>query len=144
MLLLSRHMDISLVKGKVKIKGKLASCEVAQGIVITRPDGSTFDIAGHGEYEAGGISVVSTNRGYVVEVEGLRICVLDLKNTAKLEPSEIDELGSIDITVCDNHELAKQTDPWVILTSGAEGAPKYSVTKDKLPSDLQVVVLTSK
>jgi hypothetical protein len=137
-------MDISIIKGKIKLKGKQTSCEVNSNVVITRPDGSTFEIAGQGEYEAGGITVVATSRGYVIEIESLRVCVLDPKNSNKLEAAEIEELGSVDITVCDSQDLAKQTDPWVIVTTGGEGTPKYSVTKDKLPSDLQVVVLTSK
>lgn len=137
-------MDVSIIKGKVKLKGRGSSCEVNSNVVITRPDGTTFEIAGLGEYEAGGITVVSTTRGYVIEIEGLRVCILDVKNTAKLESSEIDELGSIDITVCDNQDLAKQTDPWVIITTGTDGAPKYSISKEKLPSDLMIVVLTSK
>lgn len=130
-------MDISIIKGKVKLKGKQASCEVGDGIVITRPDGSNFDIEGFGEFEAGGISIVAAIGVTVVEIEGLRVCILE-------ELAENLPTDSIDITVCTNLEFAKKTDPWVVITTGAEGAPKYSISKDKLPSDLQVVVLTSK
>ena len=130
-------MDISIVKGKVKLKGKQASCEVGGGAVITRPDGSNFAIDGLGEFEAAGISMVITIGVTVVEIEGMRICIFE-------ENAENLPTDSIDITVSTNLELAKKTDPWVVITTGSEGAPKYSITKDKLPSDLQVVVLTSK
>lgn len=130
-------MDISIIKGKIKLKGKQASCEVGEGVVITRPDNTNFVIDGFGEFEAGGISIVASLGVTVVEIEGLRICVLE--GAAENLPTD-----SIDITVSANLELAKKTDPWVVITTGAEGAPKYSISKDKLPSDLQVVVLSSK
>ena len=141
-------MDILYFKEKIKIKGKTAVVEVDDFVVITRSDGSTFQIEAPGEYEAGGVSVVCNlyeeKNLYVVEIEGLRICVLLDLTGEKLTPEILDALGPIDICVGPNPDLAKQTDPWVVVTSGDEGLPKYSITKDKLPSDLQVVVLTSK
>ncbi|MBI5358492.1 hypothetical protein HZB69_02580 [Candidatus Amesbacteria bacterium] len=141
-------MDILYFKGKLKIKGKTASAEVDDFVVITRSDGSTFQIEAPGEYEAGGVSVVCNlyeeKNLFVVEIEGLRICVLPNLASEKLTSEIIDTLGSIDISAGPNPDLAKQTDPWVVVTNGDEGLPKYSITKDKLPADLQVVVLTSK
>lgn len=141
-------MDILSNKGKLKIKGKYASCDVDEKLIITRPDGTTFQIDAPGEYEAGGVSVVGNEfenlNIYVVEIEGLRICVLPNLETEKLTSEILDALGSIDICVGQKIDLAKQTDPWVAITYGEEGVPKYSITKDKLPTDLQVVVLTSK
>ena len=141
-------MDILYFKGKIKIKGKTAVAEVDEKVVITRADASTFQIEAPGEYEAGGVSVVCNlyeeKNLFVVEIEGLRICVLPNLASEKLTSEIIDTLGPIDIWVGPNPDLAKQTDPWVVVTSGDEGLPKYSITKDKLPSDLQVVVLTSK
>lgn len=141
-------MDISYIKGKVKIKGKLASCDVDDKVIISRPDGTTFQIDAPGEYEAGGVSVVGNlYQGlnlYVVEIDGLRISILPNLSSDKLTPEILDSLGSIDICVGQSLDLAKQTDPWVVITLGDGGVLKYSVTKDKLPSDLQVVVLASK
>jgi hypothetical protein len=141
-------MDILYFKEKIKIKGKTAVAEVDDFVVITRSDGSTFQIESPGEYEAGGVSVVCNlyeeKNLFVVEIEGLRICVLPSLTGEKLTPEILDALGPIDICVGQNPDLAKQTDPWVVVTGGDEGLPKYSITKDKLPSDLQVVVLTSK
>ncbi len=141
-------MDILFNKGKIKLKGKSASCDVDDKAIITRPDGTIFQIDAPGEYEASGVSVVGSLFEnliiYVVEIEGLRITVLPKLPVEKLTAEILDALGPIDICVGQNPDLAKQTDPWVVVTSGDEGLPKYSITKDKLPSELQVVVLTSK
>lgn len=141
-------MDILFNKGKIKLKGKVASCEVDDKATITRPDGTTFQIDAPGEYEAGGVSIVGSLfqdlNTYVVEIDDLRICVLPKYSIEKLTSELLDVLGPIDICISLNQDLAKQTDPWVVVTFAEEGLPKYSVTKDKLPADLQVVVLTSK
>lgn len=146
-------MDISINKGKIKLKGKSASAEVDGGVLITRPDGTDFIIDSPGEYEAGGISVIGVAAFstciYVVEVDDLRICVLNSQIQEKLTSDLLDALGPIDITVSEKLDLAKQTDPYVAIitkaeTGMAEPVVKYSVTSEKLPQDLQVVVLTTK
>ena len=146
-------MDISINKGKIKLKGKLASAEVDGGVLITRPDSTDFTIDSPGEYEAGGISVIGvaafTTCVYVVEIESLRICVLNSQIQEKLPADLLDALGPIDITVSEKLDLAKQTDPYVAVITKAETGMsepvlKYSVTSEKLPGELQVVVLTSK
>ena len=146
-------MDISINKGKIKIKGKSAGAEVDGGVLITRPDGTDFTIDSPGEYEAGGISVIGVAAFstciYVVEVDGLRICVLNSQIQEKLPSNLLDALGPIDITVSEKLDLAKQTDPYVAVITKAEPGlsepvVKYSVTLEKLPQDLQVVVLTTK
>lgn len=146
-------MDISINKGKIKLKGKSASAEVDGGVLITRPDGTDFIIDSPGEYEAGGISVIGVSAFstciYVVEVDDLRICVLNSQIQEKLTSDLLDALGPIDITVSEKLDLAKQTDPYVAIitkaeTGMAEPVVKYSVTSEKLPQDLQVVVLTTK
>lgn len=141
-------MDILYTKGKFKLKGRSASAELDGTALITRADGSTFEVDAPGEYEAGGVSIIGVpfmdSNIYVTEIEGLRVCVLNDKIQEKLTSEILDALGPIDICISANQDLAKQTDPWVVVTLGAEGLPKYSVTHDKLPADLQVVVLTSK
>ncbi len=143
-------MDISINKGKIKLKGKLASAEVDGGVLITRPDGTDFNIDNAGEYEAGGISVIGVAAFstciYVVEMDDLRICVLNSQIQEKLPSDLLDALGPIDITVSEKSDLAKQTDPYVAIITKAEPGTaepvlKYSVTSEKLPQELQVVVL---
>ncbi len=143
-------MDISRVLGKIKLKGKSANVQIDGGVVITRPDDTSFTIDGAGEYEVGGISVIGvaafSTCVYVVEIEDLRICVLNSQIQEKLPSDLLESLGSVDITVSEKLDLAKQTDPYVIVVTKAEsGMPepllKYIVTAEKLPSDLQVVVL---
>ena len=84
-------MDISINKGKIKLKDKSASVEVDGGVLITRPDGTDFTIDSPGEYEAGGVSVIGVAAFatciYVVEIENLRICVLNSQIQEKLPQS---------------------------------------------------------
>lgn len=143
-------MEITLAKNNaLRLKGRQALVEYDQTVEITRADGTKFSVDGLGEYEAGGVSVVATIGGFVIEIENLRVCVLDPKLTEKLTPEILDEIGAVDITVSPNLDLAKQTDPWVAITATAdpslpEPVLRYIVTADKLPSDLQVVVLVAK
>lgn len=135
-------MDFSLLNSKLFIKSKTFQVEVSEkGVDI----GGKFLVDAPGEYEVGGVSVVGIVGApvYVIEVDGLRIfaCV---KEFEKLTEAQLSEVGSIDISWTPNQDLSKQVDPWVIIITGTEGISKYSISKEKLPADLQVVALTTK
>ncbi len=147
-------MDISLADSKsFKIKTKTASVVVGETIMVNE-----FVIDAAGEYEVSGVSVVGVpvDRSvfYVVETEGMRVAVVG-KSEEKLSAENLSELGSIDIALVPTDmdakiavEIARQLDPWVIIPSGFDPAyepvPKYSISKDKLPTELAVVILSSK
>ncbi len=141
-------MDIFAIgPSNYKVKGKTASVTVSLDKVIIEPAGkSTFTISEPGEYEVGGVSVLSFGTGAnVVEIDNLRIIFL---GSEKPTDEVISEAGSIDIAVSINVDVAKAVDPWIAATttpvSGIEPLPKLSMTSDKLPPDLQVVVLSAK
>lgn len=162
-------MDISLADSKsFKIKTKAASVLVGEVIKIDRTESDQFVIDAAGEYEVSGISVVGLSVGnaifYVVEAEGMRIAVVG-KSDKKLLAENLSELGSIDIALIPTDmdakiavEIARQLDPWVMIPSGFnptvflkelgttayEPVPKYSISKDKLPTELAVVILSAK
>lgn len=158
--------------------------------------GSGFIVAGPGEYEVRGVSIIGvatfhddnagkergTNTVYVVECDGLRIAHMgDLGH--KLSQADLEEMGSIDILFVPvggfytvdaktAAEIVRQVDPWVVIPmhykqeglnpeleaklAGVEdflkemskpetqSIPKLSITADRMPSELQVVVLDKK
>jgi len=150
----------------------------------------SFIVAGPGEYEVKGVSIIGvhtwhdeksgTERGantvYVIELDGLRMVHLgDLGH--KLSQEQVDEIGPIDVVMVpvggvytiDSKiaaEVVRQVDPWVAipmhykqLNPGLAGVesflkemgksevvpiPKYVISADRLPIELQVVVLERK
>lgn len=137
-------MDIlNLGTNHYKLKGKTASAVVLGNKVTIEPSG--FVISDPGEYEVGGVSVLSFGDSvFVVEIDNLRIIFLSQKPSEQI----VAEAGAIDIAVSDNIDVAKSVDPWIAVTTtpvaGVEAMPKLTTTSDKLPPDLQVVVLSSK
>lgn len=135
---------------------------MADKFVITRPDNTTFEVTGFGEYEVGGISVVSWPYITIVEADGARIALIK-PDSSKLTQAQLDDVGSIDVVLVPTDgvdpriltEVAKQLDPWIIVASSfnptallkelavTEFNPvsKVVVSVDKLPSELQIVVL---
>ncbi|MEK9200403.1 MAG: hypothetical protein AAB909_00345 [Patescibacteria group bacterium] len=141
-------MDIVAVgNNNYKIKGKSASVGVSSDkIIIEQVGKAAFTISEPGEYEVGGVSVLSFgSQTNVVEIDNLRIVFL---GTEKPSDETISEAGSIDIAVSVSIDIAKAVDPWIAVTTteiaGVEALPKLSTTADKLPTDLQVVVLSTK
>lgn len=139
-------MDFTLSDNKLLLKGKTFQVDISEkGVNI----GGKFLIDAPGEYEVGGVSVVGIVGvpAFVIEVEGLRIFVC-IQSFEKLSETQLSEVGSVDVSWTPNLELSKQVDPWVILTKamiGDENAVnKYSLTKEKLPANLQIVALTTK
>lgn len=147
-------MDITtLGKNGFRLKGKTSVVQIENGAVSIGSD-KPFKIDAPGEYEVGGISVIGINVAspasiYVLELDGIRSVVLD-KVTEKLSETQIEEMGPIDIVIQSElkQDVVGQIDPWVIVTEkGAEGVTpesKYSTTSDKLPTELQTVVLERK
>ncbi|KKU29031.1 MAG: hypothetical protein UX80_C0003G0069 [Candidatus Amesbacteria bacterium GW2011_GWA2_47_11b] len=125
-------MDITFAKGEFKIKGKAGGVRVGEKVTIN----DNFVIDSPGEYEVGGVSVVGfVGGGYIVEIDGLRLCTA----------TKSSEAGAIDILVMEtvDPEMVKQIDPWVVVTTGKEGVAKYTISRDKLPSELTTVCLTT-
>lgn len=158
--------------------------------------GTPFVIAGPGEYEVKGVSVIGVhtfhddqsgaargiNTVYVIEMDELRLVHLgDLGH--KLTEENLAEIGSVDIVFIPvggeytidakiAAEVVKQVDPWIAvpmhyqqegLEAGTFGklvgvdaflkemakegvvpAPKLTMSVDKLPTELQIVVLERK
>lgn len=157
-------MDIALADQKLfKIKTKTAQVSVGETVAV-----GDFKIDGPGEYEVSGVSVIGVACGpvttYIVEAEGVRVCLIG-KVSEKLTAEQLVGVGSIDIALIPTDmnckiavEVARQVDPWVIIPSGfnltefmkelgvatSEPVPKYTISRDKLPSELAVVILSSK
>lgn len=125
-------MDITFNKGVFKIKGKTGVVSVGEKTVINE----NFIIDGAGEYEVGGVSVIGlVGGGYVIEMDGLRLCTA----TKSTEAGAIDILMLFEVDV----EMVKQIDPWVVVAPGKEGVAKYTISRDKLPTELTTVWLTN-
>jgi hypothetical protein len=147
------RMDIATLGGTgYKIKGKNAVVLVEDGKVKIDRE-KPFVIDSPGEYEVSDVSVIgiqdSVGSVYVIEADNLRICVLTGIGE-KLNQEQVEEIGSIDIAVLPklNLEVVKQVDPWVVLTETTSpdttAVAKYSITSDKLPTEIQTVVLERK
>lgn len=125
-------MDITFNKGAFKIKGKIGIVSVGEKVSINE----SFVIESPGEYEVGGVSVIGlVGGGYVVEMDGLRLCTA----TKSAEAGAIDILLLFEVDA----EMVKQIDPWVVVSTGKEGVAKYTISRDKLPTELTTVWLTS-
>lgn len=146
-------MDISTTgKNGYKVKGKNALLTVEDGKVKIDRE-KPFIVDSPGEYEVEGISIIgiqdSVGKIYIVELDNVRVSFIDGVGE-KLTPEQVEEIGPIDIVVLQNlnQEVAKQVDPWVVITETVSpdlpAIAKYSVTSDKLPTETQTVVLERK
>ena len=100
--------------------------KINESFVIDRP----------GEYEVGGVSVVGlVGDGYIIEMDGLRFCTAT--KSTDVDAIDIALLHEVDA------EMVKQLEPWVVVTTGKEGIAKYSISRDKLPTELTTVCLTT-
>jgi len=159
-------MEITSFLGKYfKIKTKLTTATLGDKLLLTRSDGTSLEITGPGEYEVGGVSVVKLPYAAIVEADNIRTIWLE-DISVKLTEKQIEEIGPIDIVLVPTDsgeakilsEAAKQLDPWVIIPSSFTPTPilkelgvaelnpvaKYVISSDKLPSELQIVVLEDK
>lgn len=154
-------MEITSFSGKYfKIKTKLTTATLGDKLLLTRSDETVLEITGPGEYEVGGISVVKLPYAAIIEADNTRtIWLEDIPN--KLSEKQLEEIGPIDVVLVPTEkevEAAKQLDPWVIIPSSfnptavlkelgvgeLHPVAKYSISSDKLPSELQIVVLEDK
>ncbi len=154
-------MEITSFLGKYfKIKTKTATATLADKFLITRSDDTSLEITGPGEYEVGGISVVKLPYATIIEADGTRSIWLE-DVSGKLTEREVEEIGPIDIVLVPTDkgvEAAKQLDPWVIIPSSysptavlkelgmgeLNPVSKYVISSEKLPAELQIVVLEDK
>lgn len=160
-----RGKQTTIAVNPIDIKAKIA---VASGLFFTRLmqplPGKNFEempliIQGPGEYETGGIKISGNKIGesfvYRVVVDGLTLLVAKTSSLAKTKEA----VTEYDMLVLEADSIADQSvitalNPSVIIFYGAqkienakamgkEVSPvsKYTVTREKLPVDTQVVVL---
>lgn len=173
-------MDVALLdKKSLRIKGKNASFIIdptslvqkteAEGILTSGkyPDfndskiqGSRITILGPGEYEVGGIKIVSTkvNGNLVsrVDVDNVKILIGEGSAVEKIH----DNVGDCNIALIRadsdfNHSVLTGLEPKVLIVYGdkkdevkkslgkdeSSKASKFSVTSEKLPEEMQFVLL---
>lgn len=128
---------------------------------VSKIDGTPYVIHGAGEYEVRGIGVIGFSTGnntmYRIEIDG--VSVVHLGNLARsLTTTEIDELDGVDIlliaTGAHAVTMVNEIEPSIVIPIGDTAAflkeigkegiiaqPKLTVSKDKLPEQLEVVVL---
>lgn len=128
-------------------------------------EGTAYVVNGPGEYEIKGVGVIGRmiekNTIYRIEIDGVSIVHLgDLNRTLSAE--EVDSLNGVDILMIPVNgsavPLINEIEPSVVIPmrysrddlaeflkeTGKEGAapqPKLTVTRDKLPEQMQVVIL---
>ncbi len=151
-------MEITKIKDdSFRIKGKeaIAEIDLATGSLKIED----FTISGPGEYEVRGVialGIAVPQKVYCLTVDNVRICALTLI-TDKFTNDQAESLGDVDILLLDTRnspEIVAQLTPRIVIPAGEtekflrdmgkEGIalqPKLSITKDKLPEELQVVLL---
>jgi len=174
-------MEVAIISEKtLKIKGKTSTIVIdptpsiskieAQGVLFTHPNDSSFSdskveesrisIKGPGEYEVGGIKVLSlkVNGGLasLIEIDDVKLLVGS--GSEILDVHEKIESYHILVINADkefNYSSLTSLEPRVLLVYGAkreevkkalgketlEKGSKYSTTFEKIPSDMQMMVL---
>ncbi len=134
---------------------------------VRQVEGSSYVVNGPGEYEIKGVGVIGRKIDnatmYHIEIDGLSIVHLGALGRA-LTAEEVDSLDGVDILLVPVASFAAavitEIDPSIVIpmTLGTDGATvkdflkeigkedvvpqaKLTVTKDKLPEQMQVVVL---
>lgn len=163
-------MDISLVDhSTVRIKGKAAVVVVAPDgsvSVADRAEENPFVVRGPGEYEIKGVGVIGMsaekNTVYRIEIDGMSIVrVGPLEHP--LTATQVDTLDGVDILMVSVSggaaSVISEVEPSIVIPLdhtpdgiraflkeiGKEDVvpqPKLSVTKDKIPEQMLVVVLS--
>lgn len=164
---MSRIMEITyLGHSSFRLKGKSAVVVTDHNVV--KLVSSEFVVDGPGEYEVEGVSIVGihsegVNTMYVIEIDGLRMAHLGgLEH--KLTQEQLEELGAIDVVMVAVGNIAvevvKQIDPWIAIPMAelpdageflremgkpdVVPVPKLVISADRMPTELQVVVLERK
>lgn len=128
-------------------------------------DGNPYMISGPGEYEVKGVGIVGipvgTSTMYRIEIDGVAIVHLGALDRA-LSTTEVDELDGVHILMVpiafpQAGTVISEIEPLIVIPMnyeksqleaflkeiGKEAVPqvKLSITKDKLPAEMQVIVL---
>jgi len=128
-------------------------------------DGNPYVINGPGEYEVKGVALVGISTGantiYRIEIDGVAIVHLGALDRS-LTATEVDELDGVHIlmvpiTFAQVGTVINEIEPMIIIPMNYEkpqldaflkeigkeavAQQKLNVTKDKLPAEMQVVVL---
>lgn len=131
---------------------------------ISQIEGTAYVVNGPGEYEIKGVGVigrkVEKNTMYRIEIDGLSIVHLrDVNHTLSAE--EVDSLDGVDILIMDVASpvsVIHEIEPVIVIPMRASRdelttflkevgkedvvpQPKLTVTRDKLPEQMQVVIL---
>lgn len=132
---------------------------------LTMIDGHPYVIAGPGEYEVKGVGVVGIQAGsttlYRIEIDGVAIVHLGTLDR-ELTSAEVDELDGVHMLMVPLAfaravSVINEIEPMVVIPMnyekpqldtflkeiGKEAIPqvKLNITKDKLPAEMQIVVL---
>lgn len=144
----------------------------ADAILLTQKEGEVFNeaesglvISGPGEYETKGINIKGISLGdgilYLIEEKKLSV-VLTGKAGNKLSEQDVDEVGDCDILMVPAQgaqDMISKLEPKIIIpiyedggsldsflkemgVDSAQPQPKLSITKDKLPEEPKVIVLS--
>ena len=159
-------MDISFVnQSSFRLRGKLAMVIVDQKSlrVEDRAGGAPYQIRGPGEYEVKGVGVIGLsaagNTIYRIEIDGVSVLYLG-GLTQPLTSDQVDLLDGVDVLIIPVGvpSVIKEIEPSIVIPTqydphglsaflkefGKDDVapqPKLSVTRDKLPEQLEVVVL---
>lgn len=159
-------MDITSLKhSSYRIKGKQATITVLSDGALTiedRTGESSYPIAGPGEYEVKGVGVIGVAHEastiYRFEIDGVSLLYTG-GITKQLPTKDIENLDGVDILITSLASVAREIEPSIVIPMvdekdalngflkelGKEDVapqPKLSVTKDKIPEEMQVVVLS--
>jgi len=158
-------MDIlSLKHASYRIKGKQATITVLADGSLTvedRTGESSYTIHGPGEYEVKGVGVIGVSREgstiYRCEIDGVSF-VYTGNITKPLATTDIENLDGVDILITPLSSVVSEIEPSVVIPMleekealigflkelGKEDVipqPKFSITRDKIPEQMQVIVL---
>lgn len=135
-------MEISIVKGDFRIKGKQTAVMVGDKVTV-----GEFVIPGPGEYEAGGVTVIGLpGKVYRFNVDNVSVLFSD----RKLTDEEKTLVGTVNILVAPaKSELEAELEPAYFIPTGetkevsefAQRLPKLVTSAEKLPETTTVVVL---
>lgn len=154
-------MDITLVSPdtlKVKTKSSIFTVEIGNGFSISF-EGSSVVFSSPGEYEVKGIKLTGLGKtqilGFAGKIDGMDVCITKASFVKQLK----DQFGEYNILILNEDELIDQaafaaSNAQVAVIFGEKAAEhikvlgkeispvsKFSITKDKLPGELEVILL---
>lgn len=161
-------MDITHVGNvSLRIKGKTATVVTNPDTSVRisdRAEGNPYVVDGPGEYEVKGVGIIGFSTGkstvYRIEIDGVSIVYLGHLDRT-LTASEVDSLDGVDILVVPvvgAMPIVQEVEPSIVIPiqygageltaflkeigkEDIQPQPKLSITKDKIPEQMQVVVL---